>query len=149
MSLDVYLTVRGASVPAGSGIFIRESGSTRELTREEWDEKFPGREPVSVLQPGETDEVYSRNITHNLGRMASEAGVYEACWRPEELGVTRAEQLIAPLEQGLALLRGDPARFKLLNPENGWGNYEGLVGFVEDYLSACRRWPHAEVSVWV
>ncbi len=29
--------------------------------------------------------LYWRNITHNLGRMAVEAGIYEALWRPEEL----------------------------------------------------------------
>jgi hypothetical protein len=28
---------------------------------------------------------FSANITHNLGKMAGEAGIYEACWRPGEL----------------------------------------------------------------
>ena len=31
------------------------------------------------------DEVYSANITHNLGGMAREGGIYQACWRPEEI----------------------------------------------------------------
>jgi len=30
----------------GPGIFIREDGGMREISRTEWDEKFPGREPV-------------------------------------------------------------------------------------------------------
>lgn len=29
--------------------------------------------------------VFSQNITHNLGKMADAAGLYEACWHPEEL----------------------------------------------------------------
>lgn len=38
---------------------------------------------------GET--LYSRNITHNLGRMAQAAGIYECLWRPEEHGITHAQ----------------------------------------------------------
>lgn len=32
----------------GSGIFIRENGTNREITREEWDRRNPGREPVII-----------------------------------------------------------------------------------------------------
>ena len=92
-------------------------------------------------------EVYSRNITHNLGKMAAEAGIYEALWRPEEINVTTAEQLVPLLETGLETLRADPERFKKFNPENGWGDYEGLVNFVETYLEACKENPDAEVNV--
>lgn len=28
---------------------------------------------------------WSANVTHNLGKMAAAAGIYEAMWRPEEL----------------------------------------------------------------
>lgn len=34
--------------------------------------------------------LYDANITHNLNRMADEAGIYEHVWRPEEIGVTTA-----------------------------------------------------------
>ena len=91
--------------------------------------------------------LYSRNITHNLNLMAGEAGIYEACWRPDEIGITKAEQLIEPLTKGLALLRADPERFKAFNASNGWGVYENFVEFVEDYLSNCREHPDADVEV--
>lgn len=152
MSLDVYLTVPGeVEHPSSAGrIFIRRDGQTVEITRAEWDEIYPGREPATV----EVDEsgggyVYEANITHNLSRMADEAGVYRALWRPKEIGVTRAAQLVESLRDGLATLNGDPERFRALNPSNGWGDYEGLVRFVAGYLAACERWPQAEVSVWV
>jgi hypothetical protein len=90
-------------------------------------------------------EVYSRNITHNLNKMAMEAGIYEALWRPEEIGVTTAKQLVPLLETGLETLRSDPERFEKFNPENGWGDYENLVSFVETYLQACKENPDAEV----
>ena len=91
--------------------------------------------------------VFSSNITHNLGNMAKEAGIYEALWRPEEIGITKAAQLIEPLWVGLALLKFDPARFRKFNAPNGWGMYKNFVPFVEEYLEACKANPDAEVSV--
>ena len=93
-------------------------------------------------------EVYTRNITHNLNRMAKEAGVYKHLWRPGEIGIKTAGQLIEPLESGLAELKSDPEHFKQWNPDNNWGDYEGLVAFVRDYLDACKEYPDAKVSVW-
>ncbi len=149
MSLDVYLNLRGASlIPKGSGIFVRENGRTEEITREEWDRRYPGRKPV-IAPPsdGRSDEVFAANITHNLGAMAREAGVYQHCWRPEELGITHAKQLVEPLQAALTALEGEPDRFKKLNPANGWGDYHGFLSFVRAYLRACRDYPAAKISV--
>ncbi len=65
---------------------------------------------------------YSANITHNLGDMAEEAGIYKHLWRPEEIGITKAVQLVEPLSKGLSFMKSDPERFKKFNAENGWGN---------------------------
>jgi len=92
-------------------------------------------------------EVYTANITHNLNTMANEAGIYYHLWRPEEIGLTTAKELIEPLEKGLELLKKEPERFEQFNPENGWGNYEGLVKFVENYLDACRDLPEARIEI--
>ena len=147
MSLDVYLTIEELQSQTGSGIYIRENGAQKEITREEWDSRFPNREPV-VAKASPSCEVYTANVTHNLGRMAREAGVYQHLWRPDEIEIKKAMELIEPLKAGLALLRSDPERFMVFNPSNGWGDYEGLVGFVENYLAACEQYPNAEVSVW-
>ena len=95
----------------------------------------------------EEQEVYACNITHNLGKMAREAGIYQHLWRPEELFINKASEMVAPLESGLALLRSDPERFKAFNPDNGWGSYEGLAEFVETYIAACKESPDADVRV--
>jgi hypothetical protein len=147
MSLDVSLIVSNAVKRGGTGIFIREDGRNREVTWDEWNERFPGREPVVVQLEGETNEVFDWNITHNLGKMADEAGLYDCMWRPDEHGITKASQLIEPLRAGLATLKADPARFEQFNPANGWGDYDGLVRTVEAYLKACEEYPDAEVSV--
>lgn len=90
--------------------------------------------------------VFDYNITHNLSEMAEVAGIYRAIWHPEDVGITTANQLIAPLIEGLLRLKEDPQFFKRLNPENGWGSYDGLVLFVERYLNACMANPDAKVS---
>jgi hypothetical protein len=91
-------------------------------------------------------EIFSANITHNLGKMASEAGIYQALWRPEELNYYSARELITPLTKGLALLAAEPERFKKFNSPNGWGMYEHFVPFVAKYLLACIENPEAAVS---
>ena len=48
----------------------------------------------------EGEKIYWANITHNLNKMAGEAGIYEALWRPEEIGVKVAADLIPILEKG-------------------------------------------------
>ena len=81
MSLYVYLNIDAAKSPEPErrAIFIREGGERREISREEWDQRHPDLEPVSVLVGGDPEDtcVYSANITHNLGAMARAAGIYE------------------------------------------------------------------------
>jgi len=146
MSLDVSLTVNYVECKTDDPtIFIREGGRVVQISREEWNKRFPEREPVMVRT--DPHEVFSANITHNLNKMAAEAGIYKHLWRPEEIGITKARELIEPLRAGLELLRNNPRRFKKFNPPNRWGNYDGLVEFVSEYLAACERWPDADVSV--
>ena len=91
--------------------------------------------------------VYSANITHNLGNMASRAGVYYALWRPEEIGIKRAKWLIPILNDGLESLQNFPGHYKQFSSPNGWGLYEHFVPFVEGYLAACKEYPEATIEV--
>jgi hypothetical protein len=93
------------------------------------------------------EEVYSSGITHNLTNMADEADLYQYLWRPEELSIKTANQLIEPLRIGLHTLKSEPNRFKPFNPYNGWGSYDDLVKFVIGYLDACYKYPDGQISV--
>lgn len=146
MSLDVYLKSPVKS-ENGSGIFYRENGQIREMTHAEWNEKFPNREPI-IITSEEDSSSFSANITHNLGKMADAAGIYQVIWRPDENEIIYADQLITPLTEGLERLKQNPEKYKEYNPDNGWGNYEILVQFVEGYLAACKNCPSATVNVW-
>lgn len=142
MSLDVSLILPEVT---NTGIFIQENGATRELTIDEWNAKFPTF--GLLIQNRDPEWVYSENITHNLGEMAEAAGIYHALWRPEEIRITTAYQLIEPLEYGLNKLRDNPTYYRKYNAPNGWGKYEHLVEFVEKYLAACKRYPTATIRV--
>lgn len=123
MSLDVYLTGKTEEVPC------RCSYCDHEHTR------------------NEMEHLYAANITHNLNKMAHEAGIYQHLWRPDEIGVTKANQLVEPLRRGLDLMISDPERFRKFNPGNGWGSYDDFITWIANYLAACERYPDADVHV--
>jgi len=100
---------------------------------------------VYLMSDGE--EVYSSNITHNLGMMAKVAGVYYPLWRPEELKVKKAKHIHDLLLDGLELLKSDPERFSKFDSPNKWGVYKNLVVFVEEYITACEKYPDADIIV--
>ena len=145
MSLDVYLYSKKPIEKKGTGVFIREGGKTIELTAEQVKEKWPDSEVVE--QDFETTEVFWKNITHNLNRMANAAGIYTYLWTPDAIGITTARELIDPLREGLHRLKMEPDKYMEFNPHNGWGHYDGLVSFVEEYLNACYQYPDATISV--
>lgn len=101
---------------------------------------------VGHEQP-ERHVVYEANITHNLGAMAEQAGMYKAMWRPDENGFETAGQVGEAIREGLAQLHSGRAKFAPFDAKNGWGTYEDLVSFTEEYLLACLKYPKAKVSV--
>lgn len=94
-------------------------------------------------------EVFSANITHNLGNMASAAGVYEALWMPEKHGFKIAKDIIPALEKGIAKMKKYPAKFKSYDAPNGWGTYDNFLPWLEKVLEACRNNPNAKIYSWV
>ncbi|MEI6556740.1 MAG: hypothetical protein WCL70_14220 [Paludibacter sp.] len=145
MSLDVSLYSKTTISKKGTGVFIRENGNNRELTISEIQEKYPNAE-IEVLEY-ETDCVFQANITHNLGKMATEAGIYYACWRPEEIDAKVAKDIIPLLEKGFEDMKSKPDYYKQFDSSNGWGIYVDFLPWVEEYLKACKAYPEAEISV--
>ena len=112
------------------------------LTRKKWISYDAGK---TLTEEEET--VYDANITHNLGEMADKAGIYYALWRPEEIGKTKASEIVELLEKGLTDLKSRPEYFEQFNSPNGWGMYEHFVPFVEKYLEACKEYPETDIYV--
>lgn len=95
----------------------------------------------------ETDYLFWSNITHNLNQMAAKAGIYKYLWRPEEIDINKAKDLIKPITNGLNLMKNYPELFKKYDASNGWGTYDQFVPWIEEYLSACKAYPEAKISI--
>lgn len=87
--------------------------------------------------------LFDVNITNDLNRMASEAGLYQAIWHSNG---ARAGDLVRQLADGVRKLANDPARFLALRPANQWGSYNGLLATAREFLEACRAYPDAIVE---
>jgi len=105
---------------------------------------------LMVIKP---TSIFSMNITHNLGKMAGEVKLsngktlYDVLWRPDEHGYYTAQDISELLDEGWNILLAFPEKYKAYNPDNGWGEYNGLCEFVYRYRNACWETPDAELRV--
>ena len=162
MSLDVYLKKNVKDDESKSynedelnhlqGDYEIQKSNGGEQCFVEWMKHLPNgwRRIANKFNPDweeANEQVYWANITHNLGKMAEAAGIYKHLWRPEEIDIETASQLIKPLTIGLGKLRAKPEFFKTFDAPNGWGLYIHFVPFVEEYLAACKEHPDAIIEV--
>lgn len=99
-----------------------------------------GNDELTETSLGET-----LNATGNLIPMWSKAGCYDALYKSDGKEVW---EILPALEIALKDLIAKPEEYKLLNPKNGWGDYEGAVEFLDNLLYTFRRYPKAIVRVW-
>lgn len=110
--------------------------------------------------------VYSANITHNLGEMATHASIYNALWRPHRLKddytlkmngteyeyefedhvTVFAHEIIKPIERGLLHMKKNPEYYKKYNSPNGWGTYKHFIPFIEEYLTNLKQNPSSKIE---
>lgn len=103
---------------------------------------------LMVEREGREIDVFEASVTHNLTSMAEAANIYMAVWRPNEVGIIFARELIEPLGKGIEMLRANPEYYKTFNPPNGWGTYDRFVPWLIRYLGACREYPDALIKVF-
>lgn len=85
------------------------------------------------------DELWTTNITHNLVPMFQKAGVYDILWHGN--GHLAADQ-IPSLTVALAKMKAHPEEFKPLEPSNKWGTYSGAVRWLEEVITAFKKYPN-------
>ena len=100
-----------------------------------------------TLVDDKNEEVFSANITHDLGKMASEAGIYTCLWRPDEIGATIASDITDQLARGFTYMCMNPTHYKTFDAPNGWGTYENFLPWVAKYLEACKNYPDASIEI--
>ena len=103
-------------------------------------------------------------MTHNLAEMFHKAGFYEAMMnetggtgtfgevvlgkgrKPLARAPMTAAELLPLVSAGLQDMRDNPTEYRALEPENGWGKYEGALKFTEALAKACAEHPAAVVE---
>lgn len=142
MSLDLYIRSKTPVSHKGTGVYVRRNGETVELSPEEVKEQYPNTN-IDVTEY--TDDIYwHKNITHNLGKMASNVltpngiTLYSLLWRPEETNLLTKDNCptksyIENVVAATTILGLHPEDYEKFNPENGWGSYKQLLKFCESY----------------
>ncbi|MEU4173268.1 hypothetical protein AB0F46_41320 [Streptomyces sp. NPDC026665] len=64
-----------------------------------------------------------------------------------DLSEQPAGAVLPDLEQAVAAMEADPARFEAMNPKNGWGDYAGALGYLRRLRDACARHPKSTVRI--
>lgn len=82
------------------------------------------------------------NMTSNLSKMWTEAGAPLRDFKGKQ-----ALEVLPLLQQAVDRLKDDPFYYRTLEPDNGWGNYDNCVEFLERILAACARDPLARLVV--
>lgn len=85
--------------------------------------------------------VNSWNYTHNINPMIREAG--DPGWWKSLSGLTGTEGREL-LERVIKGLEADPERFRAMNPDNGWGDYDSLLTVLHEMRDAVPPEP----AVW-
>lgn len=89
-------------------------------------------------------EVWDRNVTSNLYAICERLGIEKVVYKPSEIGITRAEELIPHIKKSLQQISENYSELVLLQlqPE---GSVVHLQWMLESYLCACNLYPDAEV----
>ena len=86
--------------------------------------------------------IWDRNYTHNTNRMLRAAG-----FGFRDIDGMSAADAVARIEDAIRELKANPDRYREMNPENGWGSYEGILDVLCEFAQACHEHPKTTVAV--
>lgn len=86
---------------------------------------------------------YAANYTSNVSPMWSEALGRDM----SDLRGMRCADAKPILDAAVLAMEADPARFRAMNPENGWGDYEGALKILRALADRCAKYPGAQIGM--
>ncbi len=94
-----------------------------------------GLEEVEVVEVG--------NYTYNVSPM-----YYDSMGMGlNSFNDMKCTDAIPILKKGIESLQSNPAKYKEMNPNNGWGNYEGALEYIRNLHDKCVRNPLCKIDV--
>ena len=91
----------------------------------------------------ETEVTDCGNYTYNASSMYQHAMGASL----GEFNGTSCKTAIPILKRGVKEMINNPGIHRALQPENGWGNYEGALKFLETILSNCEKYYKCTIRV--
>ena len=90
-------------------------------------------------------EIFESNITYNLAPM------YYKCI-DEEKGLKKLDNMsckeaLPIINNAITDLLNNADEYRKLNPENGWGSYEGLLTALQEMRNCCENNPDGIINV--
>lgn len=86
------------------------------------------------------------NYTYNCSEMFVDASECDKSLGDlHGMSCQEAEPIIAKAVENM---QKNPTKYKAMNPENGWGNYDGFLRYVEKLLKECRANPKCTIGVY-
>ena len=104
--------------------------------------------PACPCCGAEERTVFDTNITHNLTKMASQLGIHQVVWRPEENGIEKAGQLEKWVEIAVKELQSNWKNYKQYEASNGWGTVAQFYWWLKELQEACLQYPNARIKSW-
>lgn len=87
---------------------------------------------------------YEANYTFNVAPMFYDAiGEYGIRGLNERTG----EACLPVLEAAIRKMEENPGHYRVMNPPNGWGDYDGALNLLKELASWCREVPSALLLV--
>jgi len=84
------------------------------------------------------------NYTHNTNQMIRKAGFTEWPYDVDGMdGITFTKKL----GDAITSLNDDPDKFTAMNPENGWGDYVGILDILREIHEVAVKFPSATWDV--
>lgn len=96
------------------------------------------------LEETKPTEIYWKNVTHNLCPMWRKADIFDDLYESDG---KKASEILDNLKVGLEKMLGDVMGYTKLNPENGWGDYNGAIDFLTETIKACEESPQAIIRI--
>lgn len=90
-------------------------------------------------------EIYKDNVTYNLSEM------YYKCIDKEKgfkkLDGMNCKEALPIINNAIQDMLNNADEYRKLNPENGWGSYEGLLSSLQEMRNCCENNPDGTISI--
>jgi hypothetical protein len=98
---------------------------------------------------GKFDNVFIGNYTYNCSGM-----LYKALKKVsgKEISLNdmdgwKSAEVLENLIPAVAEMEANPDTYRKMNPENGWGDYDGWVSYLKSIIKACQEHPDWTLDV--